>query len=385
VRAAVIIAPPPPPPVAQQAPVEPPQTKRRTLPPGATLDQISLGKVIPGARESQEIVQPPGTVFEIPLDEDGFDAAFADAVDGVEEIEELDEHDAVEEPPPTRPSAPSTAARTAAALFPRTPLFSSLDAPRLRMLIERVRLMRLAPNETLFSQGEAGDSLYVIADGEVRVIVDDHEVGRLREGAFFGEIALITSQPRSATIRAVTETTLLAIDREVISDLVEASPEVLRVLLRFMRDRLLATLIDTSPLFAPYTGDERIALASKFRFLEVEAGSRIVNEGEKTPGLFILLAGRADVVLRGKKINELDGGDLFGELSLLTHGNAVATILAASRVYLLELPRTAFQEVIMTHPQVLEYVNTLAEERRRQLEAIARGEAGYREGRLRVV
>jgi CRP-like cAMP-binding protein len=332
----------------------PPKPRPRTLPPGATLDQISIGRVVEGARpavETRSTGEP--AVFEIPLE--------------------------AAQPPP-----PSPAQSAAMAILPRTPLFSSLDAAALKLLIERVRLVRLEAGQDLFRQGDPGDALYVVSEGEVAAVVDGREVGRLREGSFFGEIALVTDQPRSATIRAIATSDLLAIDRVAISDLIETSPEVLTTLLGFMRDRLLDTLVDTNRLFAPFSGEDRRTLAARFKFLEVEAGAKLVEQGKRAPGLFVVLAGRVDVVLDGRTIAALGSGDLFGEMSLL-HGSAVASIVATARTYLIELPRSDFQEVIMTHPQVLEYIGSLAEERRKQIEAIKNGSARYGEGRLPVV
>ena len=72
------------------------------------------------------------------------------------------------------------------------------------------------------------------------------------------------------------------------------------------------------------------------------------------------------------------------EYLILGGGPAVATIRAVTKNVLLALPRDAFQELIMTHPQILEYMSQLADERRRELDAIVKG-GRYREGRVRVV
>jgi CRP-like cAMP-binding protein len=364
----------PPPPVSA-----PPEPRKRTLPPGATLDQISVGRVVEGARPSGEVpLLDEPNVFEIPLD--------ADELEFLEESRTTIAPGATPPPAPAQaaPPPPSPAQSAAMAIFPKTPLFSSLDAASLKLLIERVKLVRLDAGQDLFKQGDPGDALYVVSEGEVAAVVDGREVGRLPEGSFFGEIAIVTEQPRSATIRAVASSDVLAIDRVTISDLIEASPDVLKTLLRFMRDRLLDTLIATNRLFAPFSGEDRRTLAGRFKFLEVEAGAKLVDQGKRAPGLFVILAGRVDVLLDGKTIANLSAGDLFGEMSLL-HGAAVASIVATARSYLIQLPRSDFQEVIMTHPQVLEYIGTLAEERRKQIEAIKNGSARYGEGRLPVV
>ncbi len=365
-RASHTPAPPPP----------PADALARKLPQGAPLAEMSLGHSVPGARASQDFPSP--NVFEIPLEEEGFDVAFESSVGGATALP------AESAPPAPEPSTP--AAEAARAIAPRTPLFSALDEFRLRLLIERVRFLRIDVGQTLFRRGDPADCLYVVAQGEVAVLGErDVEIARLGEGSFFGEIALLTNQPRNATIRATVETDLLALDRDMIGDLVSNSPAFVKVLLRFMRDRLLSSLIGSSPLFAPFSGEERVQLVGKFRFLEVEAGAQLVEQGKRSPGLFILLAGKVTAFLDGKPIVDLGPGDLIGEMSLLTRGSAIASVRATSKAYLLDLPRADFQEVIMTHPQVLEFVNQLADDRRKQIEAILAGKATYGEGHVPVV
>jgi CRP-like cAMP-binding protein len=332
--------------VAEPEPSSPP-----LAPAGAPIGEIALGRTVPGARTSRDIpAQGDLQVFEIPLDDD---------------------------------PAPRTAADAARALLPKTPLFSALAEDKLRLLIGRVDVRRLDAGEMLFKKGDPGEALFVVAAGEVVVTMpgrDDREVevNRIPEGGFFGEIALLTDQPRSATVRAAVDTDLLVIDRHLVNALIADSPEVLRVLLRFMRDRLIVTLVETNPLFTPFSGPERRALAERFCFLEAEPGIRIIDQGTRVAGLFVILCGQVDVLVDGAKVASLDSGAVFGEVSLLTHAPAMATIRARSKVLLLELPRADFQEVIMTHPQVLEYIGGLADDRRKQVEAL-------QQNRLRVL
>lgn len=339
---------------------------RRSIPPGAALEQVSLGSLLPGARRSQEIELVGGVgAFEIPLDFDqGFDSAF-EKLSAEMEVALPQAGDVV------------LAARS---LFPKTPLFSALDEPHLLKLIESVKRVELGAGEILFREGDPADSLYVVAEGEVAVLVAKEgatplEVARLGEGAFFGEISLVTNQPRNATIQATEQTQLLAIDRTTVSDLVDDSPQVLTTLLRFLRDRLLATLVDTSELFAPFSASERQTLAGKFRFLEVEAGATIIEQGKKVAGFFVLLAGKAVASVDGAPFGELGPGDVFGEVSLLSHSPAVASVRAASKIFLLELPRAEFTELIMTHPQILEFASSLADERQQQIDAVKSGQS----------
>jgi CRP-like cAMP-binding protein len=160
---------------------------------------------------------------------------------------------------------------------------------------------------------------------------------------------------------------VLAIDRALLADLVSESPEMLKILLRFLRERLVVTLAETSPLFAPFTPLERLGLAARFQFLEVDEGLCMVEQGNKSPGLFVLLSGEAEAVASGVGVARLESGEAFGEISLLTGQAATASVVARSKNFLLFLPRSDFSEIIMTHPQVLEHLSTIAEARSRAI------------------
>lgn len=309
------------------------------------LQQIQISEILPGAKQSSEMLAV-GTenVMAIPLD----------LSDSLYEVSAL---------------PPKAGSRTLAQIvLPKTPFFSVLNETLLRLAIERVSLVELATGEILFSQGDRGEVLYVVASGEIVILVPQ-EVARLGEGEFFGEIALVAGGRRTATARATMETHVLAFDRLLLADLIADSPALLTLLLGFVRDRLLSTLAETSPLFAPFTPLERIALVSSFQFIEVPKHVRLVEEGVRSPGLFILMAGEAAVVSGRTPISRLTAGDVFGELSLILGQPSQATIVCLEKSYVLLMPRDAFSELIMTHPQVLEYVGQLADSR---LQAIGR-------------
>jgi CRP-like cAMP-binding protein len=322
------LAPPPDPIADVAAPATPP------------LSGLHLASLVSGARRSRQIPTASGSsAMEIPIGDDDFTPS---------------------------PSLHKGAGQRTMAKFvlPKTPFFSVLTGAQLRMTVERIRLIQLAAGDTLFSQGDPGDALYVVAWGEVAVLVPQ-EVARLAEGEFFGEIALIANRPRTATVRATVDSKVLAIDRPLLGDLIAASPDFLMVLLRFVRERLIATLAETSPLFAPFTPLERLGLAARFQFLEIDDGLQLVTEGRKSPGLFVLLAGEAEVSTGGQVIARLESGDVVGEISLIAASPTTATVTCLGKSFVLFLPRADFTELMMTHPQVLEYVSSVAESRAR--------------------
>ncbi|HKC22330.1 MAG TPA: cyclic nucleotide-binding domain-containing protein, partial [Gaiellaceae bacterium] len=68
--------------------------------------------------------------------------------------------------------------------------------------------------EAVVTQGETGDRFYVVVEGDLGVNVDGAEVATLDDGDYFGEIALLRDVPRTATVRARRDSTLLALERD---------------------------------------------------------------------------------------------------------------------------------------------------------------------------
>jgi predicted MFS family arabinose efflux permease len=101
-----------------------------------------------------------------------------------------------------------------AQLLAGTAIFAPLTQAARDSLARSLRERELSAGTTAFSQGDRGDDFYVIAEGEVAVDIDGKQVATLGAGDYFGEIALLRDVPRTATIRAVDNVRLLALDRE---------------------------------------------------------------------------------------------------------------------------------------------------------------------------
>lgn len=251
----------------------------------------------------------------------------------------------------------------------RAPLFSDVDVATLERLIDQVQLASVPAGQRVFCQGDRADSLYVVAEGSLVATTGpgDVELARYGEGAAFGEMGLISNQARAATIRALEDSQLLRLTRRAVNELIASSPGFAHALLRMLRQRFVDNLLTTSELFVALDAEQRQAFVSHFKFLDVAAGTTLVAEGLRSPGLFILLGGRCLVIARkaGQErcLAELSGGDVFGEMSLLGGGAALASVTATSRSFLLRADARSFLEISMTHPTVLEHVSQLREKR----------------------
>lgn len=101
----------------------------------------------------------------------------------------------------------------------QSPLFEMLSSAELDVLAELSKPKRFAAGETIFEEGDLGDSLYVLVTGEVEVLRRDaagnlKALAALRPPEFFGEMSLIDKEYRSATVRAKTESTVLHLTAE---------------------------------------------------------------------------------------------------------------------------------------------------------------------------
>jgi voltage-gated potassium channel len=93
----------------------------------------------------------------------------------------------------------------------RVPLFASLGVVTLSEIVGKLRTRYYPPRITVVRRGDAGDSMFFISSGEVEVRLPNGGSVRLGEGAFFGEMALLERQPRSATVSTTRPTTLLVL------------------------------------------------------------------------------------------------------------------------------------------------------------------------------
>ena len=283
--------------------------------------------------------------------------------------DELDFSDVMDDAPPPKAAPAPLPAPEPPPELPKIPLFSSLTAEELMHVIDGVEVRDFERGETIVRQGDRGVALYVIVRGQVEVLLEGPPrriVAMLTEGAFFGELALLTDFPRSATVVAQEATQCLEISRELIASVIADSPDVLKTMLRFFRDRMLDRLLATSPVFSRFAPDDAKGLLARFKFLELDPRVRVVVQGQQSPGLFLLLCGDLAVVQGHQKITQVAPGDLFGEMSLLVRGPAMASVETESKCWVLQLLREDFQEIMLTYPQLLEFVSEVVDKRQEQ-------------------
>lgn len=124
-----------------------------------------------------------------------------------------------------------------------TKLFAGLLSAELRMLEQTSHLQRFKAGEVIFKEGDPGDGLYIVDEGEVQisVIVADgqrKQLAKIGPGDFFGEMAVLESAPRSASASALMATTVRFIPSAELFKVLERAPKVAVSLLREVSQRL---------------------------------------------------------------------------------------------------------------------------------------------------
>jgi CRP-like cAMP-binding protein len=129
--------------------------------------------------------------------------------------------------------------RLAAADLERIPLFASLSESELEELAESFEVKSIAAETQLMGEGTGGYSFFALADGQARVTANDNEIATLNPGDCFGEMALLGSGRRTASVTTTTPTTLYVMFGTEFRRLEQSHPEVVAQIKALMRERLI--------------------------------------------------------------------------------------------------------------------------------------------------
>jgi CRP-like cAMP-binding protein len=127
-------------------------------------------------------------------------------------------------------------------LIKRVPLFSRLSKLSLQEVASIADEIDLPQGKELTHEGDRGREFFVLLEGEVEVKQHGDEINRLGPGDFLGEIALVTRQPRTATVTATSPVRALVITERDFSSLLRRSPDVGQGVLEALAERLAPEL-----------------------------------------------------------------------------------------------------------------------------------------------
>ena len=134
----------------------------------------------------------------------------------------------------------------------RIPLFSSVHGEGLKRVAETIREMKLPAGELVFAEHDLGDEMYIVHSGRVLIFNEtgsgENVLNSVRSGGYFGEMAIIDEQPRSASARSTEDSVLLVLHKNdfniAVHDYPEIAFEVMKEFIRRLRvaDQRIRTL-----------------------------------------------------------------------------------------------------------------------------------------------
>jgi CRP-like cAMP-binding protein/Tfp pilus assembly protein PilF len=236
------------------------------------------------------------------------------------------------------------ARRRIATAISRNLLFSHLDAAQTAEVIDAMAERAVERGETIIKQGAEGDFFYVVEKGSLLVFVDDAQVGTITSGGSFGELALMYSSPRAATVTAVDNDVLWALDRQTFR----------KILLINMLNhrRKVETFLKNVPLLTTLTAYERGVVADALEYKTYQPGDVVFRQGDPGDAFYIVEQGTLQATQQATRevsevpVGDLKEGDYFGEVALLKDSPRNATITATSVAKVAYMNRGAFTRLL---------------------------------------
>ncbi|KAL4494637.1 hypothetical protein ABPG72_004539 [Tetrahymena utriculariae] len=229
-------------------------------------------------------------------------------------------------------------------------MFSALDENERKIVIDAMEEKKFAKDEYVIKQGDDGDVLYVVDEGELKcekVFKKGDPPTFLKvykPGESFGELALLYNTPRAATIIAQTNSVLYSLDRDTFNNIVKDAAAKKRE-----RYEEFLKKIEILKEMDPY---ERNKIADALKTITLKKDSLVVKEGENGDDFYMIEEGTLQALKTLKPggqpevVKEYQNGDYFGELALIKNVPRQATIKCTSDVKLATLDRLAFKRLL---------------------------------------
>jgi F420-non-reducing hydrogenase small subunit len=262
--------------------------------------------------------------------------------------------------------------------------------------------------DVIFKQNTPGDTMFIIQSGAVEISC--HRGGEkiiialMQKGEFFGEMALIDNQPRSATATALSHTRLLPINRSLFFNRTKYDTSIIYQLIKSLcqrierTSRLLRTLVmSDDSLRAAVTshlqplvsvsditengnachvlpeekGTPLVELLnppipdifsddSKRVVAHYRKGDTIFREGDHGDKMFVIVHGEVDIYSEAAEqkilLNRLEPGDFFGEMALVTGNSRMATAVAVEDTYLIEIDNEQLNASLSEKPEIALFI-----------------------------
>ncbi len=242
-------------------------------------------------------------------------------------------------------------------------LFQHLPETQTKQIYDCMRKTQFTAGEVIIQQGDKGESFYILDEGECKVTIENDglqiEILRYRPNPTganpcFGELALMYSKPRAATVTALTNGQVWEIDRRSFREILKKSST--KNLMRTLRSVEVLKSLSVHQL-------QR--LSELLTEVKYDVGQFVIRQGEEGSTFYIISEGRAvvtknDGTERGKEVATIHAGQYFGERAILKSEVRAANVIAGGdaakgeKLHCLYISKESFEEVLGPLSKIIE-------------------------------
>ncbi|HYN41614.1 MAG TPA: cyclic nucleotide-binding domain-containing protein [Thermoanaerobaculia bacterium] len=276
------------------------------------------------------------------------------------------------EPTPPEPSAWSQKREAVHGARAGIPLLRDIPPVLIDLVLQRIKLVTLAPDEVLFREGSEGNSAFFVVQGTLDVTTRN-DLGTevllrtARAGESVGEASFLTALPRYATVTAREQSNLLELDHNAIMPIARKHRPLADALSRLYEERVLTTALARSRVFGVLAESQRQQLTQRLRTAAVQAGTLIVRQGAPAKAAFIVKRGAFRVTFRSSDreiaVALLRPHELFGDLGEGPGQPQAETVTAVTESELLYLAPEDLAAFRSQSPQLAAALEALRLER----------------------
>ena len=218
-------------------------------------------------------------------------------------------------------------------------LFQHRDRADFEVLVPAFIEVKLPKGEQFITEGEEGDCMYVLVEGEVDVFKEgEGKVNLMKPGTLVGEVALMYDTLRAGTCVTASECRLMKLTREVFINLVKHAAS------RKYREK--EQFVSCVPLFAELSTYDKHTVVAAVMERFYEADTVVVRQGESGDEMYFVADGELIATKSEEgEVMRYKAGDYFGELALLDKQSRRATVKTTGAVKLLVLEKKAFYQI----------------------------------------
>lgn len=233
-------------------------------------------------------------------------------------------------------------------------------------LADAARRFTLQPADVLVRQGDEADDVFLVVSGSLEAVNPsangDVVVGTVPAGHVVGEVTVVAGGRRTATLRAIETTEVLAIERVEFERWLTENPAIADAVSAQARERIDRGHV--AAMVANLVGADELALVQevvdRVDWRRLRAGDVLFEEGDAADAAYFIVGGRVLATVRSESgdapVAELGRGEVVGELGLLDDAPRSATVRAVRDTTLAVFPTAVFEELVTRSPGLMLHV-----------------------------